>query len=257
VTIRVADLDEDDPPFRDAMGTWLLGHTERISFGTPFREGGQILVDAVVRVGCKHLEDGVRETDSKTASGDRATGDSECRCKAHGFTGHLPPLAEHTRPALRQGDDRFTVMQGERVRPVELPKPAHRGLPVIHHGANPCATARCRTADNTVGAACCRDLTLDVVVPLGDEETEALLKSRRSPYLCKVKRANETIVECEVISACGYLEADGVHCGLHGRVRPNGEPAKPGVCSDWPDFDEDSTGHPGCVFLGDRKQVTG
>jgi hypothetical protein len=247
VTLRVADLDEDDPPFRDAMGTWLLGHTERISFGTPFREGGQILVDAVIRVGCKYLDDG-----SSGAAGQRG---SQSRCAAHGFAGHLPPPAEHTRPVLRQADDHFTVMQGERVRSVELPRPAHRGLPVIHHGANPCATARCRTADNTVGAACCRDLTLDVVVPLGDEESEALLRSRRSPYLCKVKRANETIVECEVISACGYLEADGVHCGLHGRVRPDGKPAKPGVCSDWPDFDEgDWTGHPGCVFLGDGKR---
>jgi hypothetical protein len=167
----------------------------------------------------------------------------------------LPPLAHHARSALRQGQDRFTVMQGGRVRSVRLPlkSPPHRSLPVIHHGANPCATARCHTADHTVGAACCRDLTLDVVVPLGDDTTEALLRSRRSPYLCKVKRADETIMECEVISACGYLEADGVHCGLHGRVRPDGEPAKPEVCTDWPDFDEEEfSGHPGCVFLRGR-----
>jgi hypothetical protein len=250
VTLRVADLEEDDPADRDALGTWLMGHTERIRFGTPFREGGQLLVEAVVRVPCRYLDNG-----GSGAAGQRG---SAARCAAHGFEGPLPEVVPVVRPALRQADDRFTIMQGGRVRPVRLPlntPPGRRGLPVIHHGANPCATARCRTADNSIGAACCRDLTLDVVVPLGDEETEALLRSRQSPYLCKVKRADESIIECEVVSACGYLEPDGVHCGLHGRLRPDGEPAKPGVCSDWPDFDEgEFSGHPGCVFLGDRNR---
>jgi hypothetical protein len=243
LTVRVADMTEDSPADRDALGTWLLGHTERIEFGTPYLESRQLLVDVVVRVGCKYLEDETRTTGGPEGGG--------VRCAAHGFRGRLPQPRPHRRPELRGSDDHFTVMQGGRVRVVHLPSPIRRrSLPVVHHGANPCATAHCRTADHATGAACCRDLTLDVVVPLGDEKTEALLRSRRSPYLCKVERADAAIIECEVISACGYLEADGIHCGLHGRVRPDGEPAKPGVCSDWPDFDEEEySGHPGCVFL--------
>ena len=242
LTLKLGDLDDDTPAFRDAIGTWLMGHTERITFGRPFVEGRVVLVDAVIRVPCKYLGDAARGGNG---------GPDQVRCAAHGFVGRAA-LRDHERTALRHGGDRFTVMQGGRVREVELPvlSPRRGSLPVIHHGTNPCAVARCRTADNAVGAACCRDLTLDVVVPLGDDVTEALLRSRRSPYLCKVTRADETIIEAEVISACGYLEPDGVHCGLHGRTRPDGEPAKPEVCSDWPDVtEEEFTGHPGCVFL--------
>jgi hypothetical protein len=57
-------------------------------------------------------------------------------------------------------------------------------------------------------------------------------------------------VECEIISACDYLENDGIHCGLHGLKRPDGHEAKPGICFEFPDLsDEDLVGHPGCVFL--------
>lgn len=246
LTVRISDLEEDDQASQDALATWLLGHAERIEFGRPFVEHGQRLVDAVVRVGCKYLEERGRGAEGQEGS--------QCHCTAHGFAGRVPLLAPHEPPALSHGGDRFTVTHEGRARTMDLPPKAapRRALPVVHHGGNPCATARCRTADNTVGAACCRDLTLDVVAPLGDDETEALLRSRRSPYLCKVTRADESIIECEVISACGYLQEDGVHCGLHGRVRPDGQPAKPGLCSDWPDFDdEEFTGHPGCVFLKD------
>jgi hypothetical protein len=244
LTVRIAELDVDSPQDRDALATWLLGHTQHISFGTPYREHGQLLVDAVVRVGCRYLDDG------RTAG----RKDGSARCRAYGFAGRAPAAREVERPRLRHGSERFTVVQDGRVRAIELPlqAPPRRGLAVLQ-GPNPCATARCRTADNTVGAACCRDLTLDVVVPLGDDTTEAFLRSRRSPYLCKITRTNEVIMECEVISACGYLEPDGVQCGLHGRVRPDGAPAKPQVCSDWPDFDDEThTGHPGCVFLSSK-----
>jgi hypothetical protein len=49
-----------------------------------------------------------------------------------------------------------------------------------------------------------------------------------------------------MISACGYLDEDGLNCRLHGRLRPDGRPAKPDLCSEWPD---DGKGlHPGCIF---------
>ena len=42
------------------------------------------------------------------------------------------------------------------------PAPA-RSLPVLEPSANPCATAPCRTADNTMKAACCRDLQIEIM----------------------------------------------------------------------------------------------
>jgi hypothetical protein len=122
----------------------------------------------------------------------------------------------------------------------------------VLHGANPCAEAPCRTADHTRGAACCRDLTLEIMAQADDARSahlEALLRARRSPYLCKTERVSPRIIECEVISACGYLEQDGVSCALHHRLRPDGRPAKPEVCSAWPDLGPDDAGHPGCVLI--------
>lgn len=243
VTLRVADLDDDSPTLQDAAATWLLGHTDRLTFGTPHVEDRQLLVRAVVHVPCKYLTRG--RTDGQT--------EGNARCAAHGFRGPLPRPTRGEPAPLRQGDQRFTVVHRRRVRELRLPMKhaGHRALPVIHHGSNPCAAAPCRTADNTMGAACCRDLTLDVVAPDGaSDKLEALLRARKSPYLCKVSRSNPTTLECEVISACGYLDTDGVHCALHGRVRPDGQAAKPSICSEWPEPDEeDFTGHPGCVFL--------
>jgi hypothetical protein len=250
--LRISQLDEDSPAEQDALATWLLGHTGRIVFGTPYVRHRELLVEAVVRVPCRHLTD-----DGTTGRSSRQNGGSASvatvRCAAHGFRGALPTPAPVTPPRHQHGADRFTVVQGGRRQEVALPpRPAPRhALPVLDT-PNPCATAACRTADNTRGAACCRDLTLDVVAPEGTSgHLEDLLRSRRIPYLCKVTRASRSIIECEVISACGYLDRDGVSCSLHDRIRPDGNPAKPMVCTAWPDpeGDEDFTGHPGCVFL--------
>ena len=74
--------------------------------------------------------------------------------------------------------------------------------PVIQD-ENPCLEASCRTADNTVGAACCRDLTLELEIPKRQKRVEALLRSRKSPFVCRIKREDEDTMECEVISAYG------------------------------------------------------
>lgn len=239
VTLRIADLKDDSPAERDALATWLTGHTERISFGKPYRRGRRLVVDATVYVPCKYLRDGGAP--------------AEAWCSAHGYRGSLPAV-EVSQPdgPFRQDGDRFSVVYRGKRRILRLPAPAagarsHRSLPVLE--ANPCAGAPCRTADNKRGAACCRDLTLEILTPRGDSHLELLLRSRRSPYLCKVSRESADIVECEVISACGYLDGDGVSCVLHGRVLPGGEPAKPFVCTDWPNLDPEHTGHPGCRLL--------
>lgn len=245
VTLHIADLEDDTAVEQDAAGTWLLGHTERVDFGAPYVAHGRLVVDAVVHVPCKHL----RETGGS---------DGDVRCSAHGFTGTVPTPRRAAPPTRRHDGERFTVVHRHAVRTLTLPHPKRpsRALPTLQ-SENPCVGAPCRTADNRQGAACCRDLTLDVLHAEGDGDLEALLRSRQSPYLCKVKRTDPTLIECEVISACGYLEEDGVSCMLHDRVRPDGAPAKPGICTDWPDFDdEEFTGHPGCVFLATSVQGT-
>jgi hypothetical protein len=75
---------------------------------------------------------------------------------------------------------------------------------------------------------------------------EALVRHRKSPYLCKVEREGDFSLCVEMISACGYLEAGGVACTLHGRKRRDGRTAKPDLCFDWPPKGEGL--HPGCVF---------
>jgi hypothetical protein len=55
----------------------------------------------------------------------------------------------------------------------------------------------------------------------------------------------------EMISACGYLAEDGVACSLHGRLRADGRPAKPDLCTEWPPKNRGL--HPGCVF-GPRRR---
>jgi hypothetical protein len=148
---------------------------------------------------------------------------------------------------VRRGNGAFSLVYKGRRRVLGLPikRAARRALPVVQD-ANPCLGAPCRTGDNKRGAACCRDLTLEIALPESETRVEALLKARKSPYLCKVTREGEDTVEAEVISACGYLEGDGITCGLHDRTLPNGRPAKPSICSEWPDLGPDDEGHPGC-----------
>jgi len=250
VTLHIADLEEDNPTFHDAAATWLLGHTERIQMGRPYVLGTDMLVDAVIRVPCKYLSQPEPGVTGRGTTGDAGR---SARCMAHGFTA-TPPRAPTPHPngtqerQLRNGKYMVVFKGRQRALPLPLKRAAQRALPVMQ-GSNPCVGAACRTADNRRGAACCRDLTLDVVVHESETALEQLLRARKPPYLCKVKRTGPDLVECEVISGCGYLAEDGISCALHDRTLPNGRPAKPAICSDWPDLDPNDTGHPGCVLL--------
>jgi hypothetical protein len=103
------------------------------------------------------------------------------------------------------------------------------GLPVL--GTNPCLGAPCRTADHTRGAACCRDLQIEIMCTREETRLEALVRARQSPYLCKTERNEADSIEAEMISACGTLARTGVVSQLHGRVREDGgRPAKPDLC---------------------------
>lgn len=242
VTLRIADIEDDTQSLQDAAATWLLGHTTRITMGRPYVDGIELLVDATVHVPCKYL----KEVGPATANGKRP----RVRCTAHGFRGPMPAttqLKPERIPPVQRGAGKYKlVYKGrQRVMPLPLKRAARRALPVMQND-NPCLGAPCRTGDNKRGAACCRDLTLEMVIPESATRTMALLKARKSPYLCKVEREGPDAVEAEVISACTYLEEDGITCALHDRVLPNGRLAKPSICMEWPDLEPDDEGHPGC-----------
>ena len=229
VTLRVGSLEDGDASL-DHEATWLLGHTEQITFGEPWAGNGDLYVDAILHVPCRHLRE----------SGPIAA------CQAYGYQGAPPRRPPRPAQPRRLGGDRFRVVDAKRLVRRSLaaaPAPV-RALPVL--GENPCAGAPCRTADNRRAAACCRDLQVEIMCTKGERRLEALVRSRKSPYLCKVERAGDFSLEVEMISACGFLEDDGVACSLHGRLRADGRPAKPDLCTEWPPKNRGL--HPGCVF---------
>jgi hypothetical protein len=235
VTLRVGSLEEGSTSL-DHEATWLLGHTAQITFGPLWEDGGDLYVNAVLHVPCRWLK----------GEGDQS------RCQLYGFEDSLPKPRRRAQPR-RLGGNRFQVVDRRQpeVRLLPMaPPPSRRALPVLQ-GTNPCAEAPCRTADHRRGAACCRDLQIEIMCTHDEARLEALVRSRRSPYLCKVERAGDFSLEAEVISACGYLDDDGVGCTLHGRVRADGRPAKPDLCSEWPPKNRGL--HPGCVFAPRRK----
>lgn len=227
VLLRIGALEEGRTSL-DHEATWLLGHTERITFGDLWAGDEDLYVEAVLHVPCRHLE----------AGNDRA------RCAAHGFEGPTPRGARRPSQPRQLGADRFRLVDGVRLVARTLPPPA-RALPVLP-AANPCAGAPCRTADRVHGAACCRDLQIEIMCTRRQRGLEALVRSRKRPYLCKVTRPGPFSLEAEVISACGYLGSDQISCTLHDRWRADGRPAKPDLCSDWPPKGKGL--HPGCVF---------
>lgn len=234
VILRIGSLEEGEASL-DHEATWLLGHTQHITFGDLWNDGDDLYVDAVLHVPCKHL----------------VQNETGARCRAHGFTGAMPRDRRRREQPRRTGADHFRVVDHQRLVGRDLPPP-QRSLPVLE-AANPCQDAPCRTADHTRGAACCRDLQVEIMCTEEEVLLERLVYARKSPYLCKVSREGKFSIEAEMISACGYLEADLVSCGLHGRSRADGRPAKPDLCSDWPPKGKGL--HPGCVFTGRRGRV--
>lgn len=235
MTLRIGSLDEGDASL-DHEATWLLGHTGKITFTRLWEGDGDLYADAVLHVRCKHLH----------------RGPSSSECNVYGYTGRAAPMPAPPQPR-QLGGDRFKVVESRRLVERRLPPPAAapRALPVIASD-NPCEGAPCRTADNTRGAACCRDLQIEIMCNPEEEKLEALIRSRLSPYLCKIEREGQFSIGAEMISACGFIEESGVACTLHGRRREDGRSAKPDLCFEWPPKGKGL--HPGCVFMGSRRQ---
>ena len=231
VTLRIGSLEESVESL-DHESTWLLGHTAQISFSAPRRMGWDLVVDAVLHVRCRHLK----------AGDTPATG----RCAALGHIGPMPARTAGKHQPRKLGGDQFLVVSNQEQAALELPLPP-RTLPVVDlDELNPCSIAPCTTADHRRGSACCRDLQVEVLCQKGNAELEALVRSRQSPYLCKITREVDDAIEAEMISACGYLDGAGENCTLHGRLRADGRPAKPDLCSEWPPKGKGL--HPGCIF---------
>jgi hypothetical protein len=243
VTLRVGTF-EDSVTSLDHEATWLLGHTGSITFHELWVGEGDLYVEATLQLPCRHLEES----------------NGQAHCRAHGFAGKAPGAPRIEEQPLQLGRDRFVVVDRARNAVRNLPFPP-RSLPVLETPsapgaeANPCLTAPCRTADNKMKAACCRDLQIEIMCTRRQQRLEALVRSRRSPYLCKIVREGEFSIEAEVISACGYLGEDGVACSLHGRHRADGRTAKPDLCFEWPPKNQGL--HPGCVFKRRRKSRAG
>lgn len=234
VTLRVAALEGDE----DHDATWLFGHTERISFGRTFEDDGELWCEATLHVPCRHLVPG--------------EGGAPDRCAAHGFVG-TPPRPRLPVVSRRVGRDRFEIVENRKLvrRHLPPPRPVHSKLPDAPD-TNPCAHAPCQTSDHRHHAACCRDLQVEVRCTARQTLLESLLRNRKAPYLCKVEREEdeENVLVAEMISACSFLLEDGWSCDLHGRKRADGRPAKPKLCTAWPE--KRSGLHPGCVFRNTR-----
>ena len=235
VLLRIGSLEEGVASL-DHEATWLLGHTQRITFGEVWTGDGELYVDAVLHVPCRHL---------KSSTADHS------RCAAHGFEGRTPRAPRNPEQPRQLGRDRFRVVDRMRVANRHFPPP-RRSLPVLTAAsANPCDGAPCETSDHKRGAACCRDLQVEIMCTRKQLLLEALIRHRKSPYLCKVEREGDFSLDVEMISACGYLEEGGVACTLHGRNRADGRTAKPDLCFEWPPKNQGL--HPGCVFQGRKR----
>lgn len=239
VTILIASYTKPGEVL-DPEATWLLGHTETLAFRNLRQEGKDLLVDATMRVRCRHLKR------------DPSLPPGEVRCAAHGYTGTVPEDPWPAQPR-RLGGDRFRIVVGDVQDDVELSLPP-RQLPVIpaEDDINPCSLAPCTTADHRRGSACCRDMQLEIRCPEDSSTLELLLRNRQSPYFCKVSRERPGWIEGELINTCDYLDEERLNCTLHGRSRPDGRPAKPDLCTEWPD---DGKGlHPGCLWYDPPKR---
>ena len=149
VTLRIGEL-EEGPAIASTTrppGCWAT--PSRSTFSSCGRAKGDLYVEAVLHVPCRYLHE----------DGDRAM------CRAHGFEGATPRGPRREPQPLQLGGDRFVVVEDCQNAVRELRPPA-RTLPVLGDataGQNPCATAPCRTADNTRKAACCRDLQVEIM----------------------------------------------------------------------------------------------
>ncbi len=198
VLLRIGSLEEGATSL-DHEATWLLGHTERITFGEVWTGEGELYVDAVLHVPCRHL---------------KGSADGRSRCAAHGFEGRTPRAPRAAGAAEAAGTGPLPGGGPDEDGQPAFPAPAAVASRCSRvASANPCEGAPCETSDHKRGAACCRDLQVEIMCTRKQLFLEALIRHRKSPYLCKVGREGDFSIDVEMISACGFIE-DG-RGGLH------------------------------------------
>src|SRR5690242_4208207 len=106
VTLRIGELEEGLASL-DHEATWLLGHTEQITFLELWEGEGDLYVEAILHVPCRWL----------LQQGERA------RCRVHGFEGPAPRGARRQPQPLQLGGDRFVVVERCRNQVRNLPFP--------------------------------------------------------------------------------------------------------------------------------------
>ena len=104
VTLRVGSLEEGDTSL-DHEATWLLGHTERITFGDLWWGEGDLYVEAVLHVPCRHL---------------RSDGGTE-ECRLFGYRGVARRPPRRLPQPRRLGGNRFQMVESKRVVIRSLP----------------------------------------------------------------------------------------------------------------------------------------
>jgi hypothetical protein len=185
VLLRIGSLEEGATSL-DHEATWLLGHTERITFGEVWSGEGELYVDAVLHVPCRHL---------------KGSTEGRSRCAAHGFEGRTPRPPRVPEQPRQLGRDRFRVVDRMKLANRHFPPPAPapvpaRSLPVLADPAgNPCEGAPCETSDHRRGAACCRDLQVEIMCTRKQLYLEALIRHRKSPYQCKEGREGDFSID--------------------------------------------------------------
>src|SRR6476620_4194035 len=111
VILRVGALEEGNRSL-DHEATWLIGHTQNISFYDLWEDEGELYVDAMLHVPCRYLQ--------RNGSG--------VQCTAHGYLGPAPREPPKRQQRRQLSRDRFLIVDNRRTAVRALPEPA-RSLP--------------------------------------------------------------------------------------------------------------------------------
>ena len=107
VTLRVGPLEEGTASL-DHEATWLIGHTQHVTFADLWEDEGELYVDATLHIPCRYLRQ-----DGTTAT-----------CTAYGYTGASPRGPYRAEQPRQLPRERFTIVENRRDHSPGTPTPA-------------------------------------------------------------------------------------------------------------------------------------